>query len=1774
MSQIFTGEGLGLAGSSLDCLGGYGPRGQAGFGQGDERVYINAANGNLVLRQADGFLADHNLGTNLVQTYNEQGKSGAGRWVFNVNTRLSGVYGTLNQSGSYIERVDEGGHKTRFDYDEKTRRYMACDGSSARLCFDGQNWRYQRGSGEVCFLYNQAGRLEQKINQDGGVVSYHYQNDVLTSITDANRQKICFDYRQGRLCDIYAKSKGETIHHLHYEYDGQNRLYKVSQDLGLGKRYSIEYGYDGDSERISDIWQSDGSSYHIDYDAKGRVKKTTDGEGRWQRFEYGRNETTITDASGQRWTYRYDAQSRLVGIDGPEGYHITYDYDGKNHVKKIVQGEHIWQFDYNDNGDCIRMVNEKGQLTERVFDSEHRLVRETKYQNFDDKGNATSPASQYFVYDDKGHLRFSLSANGVVTEYGYDDQGDCIAKTIYLDGQFDVSPFDGKHRPTLSQLTDWAKRHQADKTDKTIYEYDDLGLLKKQRRYHKTADKNGQMSQTSIDTTYVYDAAGRLLAKATPYKGGLATTQYVYDDLGRLIQVIDNEGCSQRIDYDDAHSRIVKTDMNGLKTIELFDQSGRLISKHRLNETQDFGTEAYRYDNTGRLRQKKRANGEAETYFYDGKGQLCAVISAIGQVTEYQYDAYGNQIGKTSYATQTAPLSWGQEVPEFASIRPDQTSGDRHVMQIYDKHNQLHYQIDDKGGVIEYAYDGQGRIITKTAYANRLPGKLRPGDLSMPPIKKDSAHDRCERFFYDNQGNLIGKVNGEGYATQYRYNHCNQLVETRHFDNPIGQGQSWDEIKPSPSRKDIATFCFYDETGLKIADINGDGYLSEYVYNDSGQRIETIAYAKKAKAPIDADQALAQLRPNADKNDYKTTYDYDDLGRLSEEKNNQGLVVSYRYNEQGQITAKTRTDACNQQSRQLLYRYDAMGRIIARLDEIGVALLAKSPATQAKAIWQAHSIGYQYDLIGNLICETNQLGQQTHYYYDNARRLRFSIDADGRAKEYQYNEFDQMACQIDYSKRLQGALPLSVAEAGLQVKKLADDKKDVIVTYRYNTLGQLVEKKRGTQQVVTDYNAFGEQEKITARIDSERNQITELAYDRRGILDIQQQKSQTITQESRLAHDAFGRLTDRYDNGVKVSHQEYDKRGNITYRFDANNPNNSNKGYAYDAFNRVVSEVMGGVIEVTRFEYDDAKGMVTTFYQDAGRITVAHNAFGENIAYRDGNGNETCFRYDEKGQLIEKTFADGHSERFCFDEAGRLSWQDEAGSHRIDYTYDASKHMLSKTIDKHGLNLRSTYEYDGVGRNVLVTDAKGMQKRFAYNENGDLIEVVTDVQGLHLKTQFDYDDAGNQVLEKRINANGDDWVIAYRYDGFGRITDKIIDPSGFSLHKKYEYDAWGNQIARYDANGNKSQYLYDNNHQCRFGIDAKGYVTEHVYDNRGNEIKTIAYAHAIEDKSNLSLETISDRLQKDKTCDQLTVRSYDTQNRLNAVFDPQGFAVRFIYDDNGNVVTKIRLKEPVESLDANRLPLLESKNIARIDYVAYDEMNRVKYKVDADGYVSECRYDAFGNVSRQIQYANPLALRDNTLILARQLIAQKLRPHESLDQMSVYEYDAAGRLKYKANAMGYVSEYRYDANDNLVATIAYQNQIDNPDAPIAEQLTPASGDRVAQHLYDAANRERYRIGASGSVMEQRFDDNGNIIEQITYEDKIRRYPASLEQVARLLKEGASQARKTAYRYDNANRLYDKINAKGFVEHYQYDDNGNVTEKPMRPDASGNMPTTS
>ena len=73
MVAVVSGSGLGLFNTSGSTLKGNGAVGSPTAGRGPDQVFVNSANGNLIIENRDEALAATGLDLALVRTYNSQG---------------------------------------------------------------------------------------------------------------------------------------------------------------------------------------------------------------------------------------------------------------------------------------------------------------------------------------------------------------------------------------------------------------------------------------------------------------------------------------------------------------------------------------------------------------------------------------------------------------------------------------------------------------------------------------------------------------------------------------------------------------------------------------------------------------------------------------------------------------------------------------------------------------------------------------------------------------------------------------------------------------------------------------------------------------------------------------------------------------------------------------------------------------------------------------------------------------------------------------------------------------------------------------------------------------------------------------------------------------------------------------------------------------------------------------------------------------------------------------------------------------------------------------------------------------------------------------------------------------------------------------------------------------------------------------------------------------------------------------------------------------------
>ena len=180
----------------------------------------------------------------------------------------------------------------------------------------------------------------------------------------------------------------------------------------------------------------------------------------------------------------------------------------------MQQGDQIWYYTYNNAGDCIQIVQPNGQIIKRLFDMAHRLLWETQYQVLLDGAHyPQQPKTKRYVYDEKEHLRFTIAADGTVSEYRYDEEGLVRSARTYLQTGYAIDGLDETNLLSLDALETWAEVHGAEQLQLIDYLYDWRGQLI-EKQYRKQDALGNGLDENALITRYRYDAQGRLMRRA------------------------------------------------------------------------------------------------------------------------------------------------------------------------------------------------------------------------------------------------------------------------------------------------------------------------------------------------------------------------------------------------------------------------------------------------------------------------------------------------------------------------------------------------------------------------------------------------------------------------------------------------------------------------------------------------------------------------------------------------------------------------------------------------------------------------------------------------------------------------------------------------------------------------------------------------------------------------------------------------------------------------------------------------------------------------------------------------------------------------------------------------------------------------------------------------------------------------------------------------------------------------------------------------------------
>jgi YD repeat-containing protein len=1316
-----------------------------------------------------------------------------------------------------------------------------------------------------------------------------------------------------------------------YGYDGLGRLASVTLTVpGDAQSHVTTYAYLDSTQQVASVTASDGTRISFTYQDVGgqrRVASVTDAAGTTQ-FGYDGSTAIITDASGRTWRYIHDANGRLATIEAPDGNDRVFTWTASGNLETVTDAlgrTTQWQYDLS--GNRTQETDAAGNVVRWRYSASNQLENEIRYSKpatggpgaWVLPGNATALVTR-FAYDAQNRLRFKVSAEGRVTEYRYHPNHLLKSEIVYTDPAYSLASLSPLQRVTVAHMNAWvsaeANRPEAQRTD---FLYDGLGNLSKRTVFAElNANGSGQVSVANQQYNYQYDAYGRLLQIAD--RAGGVQSLYTYDGAGRVLSELSAAGTAT-YSYDALNHTVTRTVTraggSGKVTIQRWNQSGQLesIMESALNETPR--ETLYSHDDAGRVVRTINAENGRSYSFYDETGRLVGQVNAVGELTEYVHDAAGQLVSEIRYGTRVATSAfWAGNTRLVTTLAEVKTQNAltaltpvRTTTYTYDEAGRRTETINDDGIKTITTWDGAGRVLS---------------------VK---TKNRKARYFYDKDGLLLATLDAAGYLTTRNYDAAGRLSGTVRFGVATDETQrntgTLSELLSATvlAGSQLETRHFHDGAGRLIGVLDERGFLTTNTYDEAARTQTTTRYrtpwpqgVMPSELQTLVDQIMAATPPGSDLADVSVST-FDEHGRLVEWLRENGRRTTYHYDSDGNLDKET-DNAGTAEERLSRYRYDAFGQ---RTGVLVGELAAGTDEQTIAARFNTHGLRYHYDRLGRVARATDLAGNITTFYYDAASRLVYTINGAGDVVSSTYTEFGELAQTRRYATQLDtvnaGAGGARNATIRSAVDALANDQTDNRVTQTWGNLGQLVRSTNAEGfRTRFFYNDFGELRRQDREQSPGTFAVDEFTYNERGELLTATRDTGLLNELTQTTYDAYGRVETRTDARGLVTRFEYPDSGRRVITVD---PLDARRTTTYDYQGRVltVSDATGAV---TEYRYNDAAGELTVITPELRTTTSTLNAFGQTVRVTDASGGVTAYAYNLSGDLetteiAADTAAALTGETRVYDEFGRLWKVTDALGITTRLEYDAAGRVAKRINEVTGEE--TAYVFDGQGRQVAVTESWGpvgaRQQRvtaYAYDRNGAVLHVTHDPTGLALRTTYTWDGEGRQLTVAQGTATASEQQkTEYRYDALGRRQQEIRDPGEGRLNitTAYRYDAAGNLTRRIDAEQNSTWFVYDNAGRQRLEVDARGYVTENIRDQAGRLVKRFRYVQPLPAAQLSSLGDVVAALDIPPDLQQagaelLSFTTYDKDGLVRYELDAAGLLTEFVRDGLGRVIDTVR----------------------------------------------------------------------------------------------------------------------------------------------------------------------------------------------------------------------------------------------------------------------------
>ena len=1024
-----------------------------------------------------------------------------------------------------------------FDYDMTNQQVKLTERNEGQVTYvhDHQFRDVKRiyPNGEERFEYNQHNQKTLVVDKAGNKTQYGYDfEENLTRIINPLKEKIEFQYsKEGQLVAVFLDGEEKLK-------NGYDEGYLTETKDALGNKTTFIYGNKTQKlETVKDkclpkeVVQADGSRIRFNYDKRGNITEYIDPFGGHNHYTYDDLNQLIEsiDGNGNKTSFCYDKEGNLIKVKNSVGDIRRYEYNQSNKVTTVI--------DY-DGSTLTREYNSINKPSKTI----DQLGRETLFQ-YDSMWNlarVTEPngAKTTWFYDEYSKLSRIKKDNGGTINFTYDKVGNRTS----IEDEEGVKTFFSYN--ALGRLLTVIGEEGL----KISYTYNNLGNIT------SITDALGNVVKAS------YDGNGRLIKEVNPLGG---SRSYTYTPLGKIATIEDEAG---------------------LVTTYSYVKGGRLQEIIHPDSTK----EIFSYDLAGNVKSHRDKIGKVQTYAYDSLNRIINIADSSGRNRSFTYDAVSNVTSMTDELNHVTKYEYTL-TGKLAKVIDSQGSETRYT---YDECNRL-IEVQQLGLEILGTDEELERVIQQNRENLTLHVIKYERDKMGQVISITDGLGEKESFLYNKRGQLIEKLDKEGYLTRYGY--------TTHGDVSHIQYADGKEVKMSYNVIRQLTEL-EDWLGKTQIELDSLGRLTK-VINHQDKEVSYAWGVKGEKRSVTYPEGKV------------VTYDYDDLMRLSQIDDGVNKV-SYKYNKRSQLSEKIFQNGTG-----TVYSYDSIGRL-EELNNFDVHKVLD------KYI-------YQYDLSGNknkIIKERKNLSEDTgvfEYIHDSLNRIqeitkdgvilrsydydgygnRTTLKEDNSTIHYTYNALNQLISSVDShingddtDEKEEGNLAYTYDKRGNlteifknnqlihqyhygslnRLEKVYNLEKQLGATYQYNGLGHRVGKVEG--ELLEPLLPIVDSTQLSINPMKQIDDVLDLSRKYNNLL--QREENQSITS---FAWD-FNVLSAKGEDGSYYNYLQ-DSLGNPVRLLDR--VSDVQEVYAYDEFGERIQDEIGTIDQpftYTGYQRDDIAG--------------------------------------------------------------------------------------------------------------------------------------------------------------------------------------------------------------------------------------------------------------------------------------------------------------------------------------------------------------------------------------------------------------------------------------------------------------------------------------------------------------------------------------------------------------------------------------------------------